>query len=137
MFYTSRHPCTGLHLKKYLAYNARMLALCMFFYCFILELYGFIQPNTSLIIRAYRGNTVLLDCRFNTTFLIEGVIWAKDGASLQTTNNSRMIDLPNGTLIIVELNDSDIGNYTCEVVLFRAPKKRRTLIVEMIPDTGM
>jgi len=124
---------TGLHLKKY---NAQMLATCMLFYYFILELYGFIQPNASLI-KAYRGNTVLLDCRVNTTFLIEGVIWAKDGASLQTINNPRMMDLPNGTLIIVELNDSDIGNYTCEVVLFRAPKKRRTLIVEMIPDPGM
>jgi len=111
-----------------------MYAICMLFYCFMVEFYGFVQPNTS--IKAYHGNTVLLDCRVNTTFPVQSVIWTKES---QTINKSRMIDLPNGMLIIFELNDSDVGNYNCEVGFFNSHMhvKRQSLMVEMIPYTGM
>ena len=106
----------------------------MLFYCLI-EFYGFIRPDNTSKIKAYRGSTVLLDCRVNITYPDSGLIWTKDSILLQTTNNS--IALPNGMLIILELNDSDIGNYTCEVDngLIKGDK-RQTLSVEMIPHTG-
>ena len=65
------------------------------------------------------------------------MIWYKDDIPLQiASDNSRMIGLSHNTmLIILESNDSDTGNYRCEVAVIRN-SDRQTISVKVTPRTG-
>ena len=109
-----------------------MYTLCCHNFFFVPEFYGFIEPSMFNII-AYQGDTVYIDCRANATLPLQSVTWKRNGIYL---NQSRVVTIPDGVLIISNATDSDAGNYTCRLSFLHQFKERNFVVEIKTPQFG-
>ncbi|XP_029995279.1 neural cell adhesion molecule L1.1-like isoform X3 [Sphaeramia orbicularis] len=70
-------------------------------------------------VRALRGSTVLLDCRFSKDSKLHEyqIVWRKDGSKIQESSpDDEYTIFENGTLKVTNLHSEHTGNYSCEVI---------------------
>lgn len=100
---------------------------------FNLEFSGF--KSSTLNVSGYRGGSIYIDCRANTTLPILSVSWRKNGEILSFQNQTRMNTTADGILVISNVTDSDAGNYTCRLILLHLTKEK-DVMVKILTQSG-